>query len=253
MGLIVKVPPSAEPVTLAEAREHTSQNTTDQDSQLVAWIAAARERAELETDRAVAAQTFEQTFDCFPADGGPIRLSRPPLFSVVWIKYIDTNGTEQTLAASEHLVSTSREPGEIRPAYGKTWPSTRGQMDAVKVEFVAGWPATDIALGIASGLQTVTPGSMAAIKVGTVLSVDKGAAREMVIVTAATATTFTTTFSRTHEPGAKVTGVPDGIQAAMKLMIGHWNANREETIQGSLTEVPLAAKSLLLGFWSGGY
>ena len=44
------------------------------------------------------------------------------------------------------------------------------------------------------------------------------------------------------------TGVPDSIKQAMKLMIGHWHENREEsviTLGLSIMEIPLASKALL--------
>lgn len=43
--------------------------------------------------------------------------------------------------------------------------------------------------------------------------------------------------------------VPDGIKAAMKLLIGHWYSNREAAVVGTTTEeLPMAVNSLLWGF-----
>ena len=47
--------------------------------------------------------------------------------------------------------------------------------------------------------------------------------------------------------------VPDDIKAAIKLMVGHWYRNREEVSAGGLSQVPMAAESLLQGNWSGVY
>ena len=56
----------------------------------------------------------------------------------------------------------------------------------------------------ATGIQAVTPASMANIVVGSVLAIDSGGSRETVTVTAVTATTFTANFTKTHVAGAFV-------------------------------------------------
>lgn len=45
---------------------------------------------------------------------------------------------------------------------------------------------------------------------------------------------------------SNATGVPVQIRQAMKLMIGHWYENREQTVVGNIThEIPLGADALL--------
>jgi uncharacterized phiE125 gp8 family phage protein len=239
----VKVPPSAEPVTLDEAKAQLRQNVDDDDAAIIRRIRAAREWAETIVGRAIPAQTFELAFDAFPCQR--LRLPRPPLVRVDWLKYVDTAGATQTLDAAKYQVSTSREPGEIVPAYGDTWPTTRAQLDALTVRFVAGWACTSVALGISAGAQTVTPASMAGIAVGSVLTIDEGASRESVMVTAVAATTFTAVFAETHEAGARVSAVPDGVREAILLKI-------EESITGD-EATSKAAQDLLFVYWYGGY
>lgn len=45
--------------------------------------------------------------------------------------------------------------------------------------------------------------------------------------------------------------VPAGLKAAMRLLVGHWYANREEVAAGVGGEVPMAAAALLLQFAYG--
>jgi hypothetical protein len=59
------------------------------------------------------------------------------------IKYIDTAGSEITLATSEYSVDAVSVPGRVHLAYGKSWPSARSQWDAVKVVYSVGW-AVDV-------------------------------------------------------------------------------------------------------------
>ena len=67
-----------------------------------------------------------------------------------------------------------------------------------------------ISIGLA---QTVTPGSMAGIQVGTLLLVDTGTNQESVVVTATTATTFTATFTDSHNAGTTILVPIPGLPA----------------------------------------
>lgn len=131
-------PPSAEPVSLSEAKAHLRETATDQDSLIMSLISAARGWAEDFTQRALITQTWDYKLDAF-ADEMEIPL--PPLQSVTSIKYLDTAGAEQTLANTEYTVDTAAERGLVRLGYGKSWPATRAQANAVTIRFVAGYGA----------------------------------------------------------------------------------------------------------------
>lgn len=71
---------------------------------------------------------------------------------------------------------------------------------------------------VAVGVQVVTPVAMSAltatgvrwtIRVGTRLTIDTGATQEQVVVTAATATTFTANFTQAHIAGFRIAGTVD--------------------------------------------
>jgi uncharacterized phiE125 gp8 family phage protein len=113
--------------------EAPSTNTTD-DPYLTILIMAARQHAEQELNRYLITQTVDAYFDEFPES-----FKLPPLQSVTAITYIDTDGTEQTLAADQYIVDSASIPARITPDYNVSWPSTRDQTNAVKVRFVAGY------------------------------------------------------------------------------------------------------------------
>ena len=77
--------------------------------------------------------------------------------------------------------------------------------------------------------------------------------QESIAVTSVTSTTFTATFAAAHEAGARVSAVPEDIQAAIKLMAAHWYNAREAVADRNMTEVPLAAQHLLAGNDYGHY
>ena len=131
---------SEEPLGVDEAKDHlrVAADITDENAYIQSLVYAARQHVEQRTGKALLTQTWELRLDRFPCE---IRLPRPPLQSVTSIKYVDTNGTEQTLATTEYQVDAYEEPARIREAYSKTWPTTRGQMNAVTIRYVAGFTA----------------------------------------------------------------------------------------------------------------
>lgn len=138
MALKLLTAAAEEPVTLAEAKLHCRVDGTDDDALFTGVIIpAARESAEHRTGRALVTQKWELSLEAFPA--GAFDLPKPPLQSVESIKYRDTAGNLQTLGPAAYTVHTSSLAGKVAPAYGTSWPATRGQLDAVTVSFTAGY------------------------------------------------------------------------------------------------------------------
>ena len=132
-------PPTEEPVTLAEIKDHLRVSGTAEDSLLTLYAQMAREAVEDETWRALMPQTWMLYLPGWPANG-VIELPRPPLVSVTSIKYTDEDGVEATLAASNYRVDTAREPGRVVLAPNGEWPSdVLDSVNGVAVEFVAGY------------------------------------------------------------------------------------------------------------------
>lgn len=89
--------------------------------------------------RALVTQTWKLTLAGFPLAHGAIPMPLPPLQSVSEISYVATDGTATVLDDAEYRVITDGTPGLVMPVYGKCWPSTRCQPDAVSITFVAGF------------------------------------------------------------------------------------------------------------------
>jgi len=140
-GLSQYAAPATEPVSTAEAKTHLRVTYTEDDALIAALITAARQWVEEQTYRALVSQTWDLTLDEFPTGDDPIRIPRAPLVSVTSITYTDTAGASQTLAAANYVVSATRQPGLIRPAYNCEWPEAQDKPDAVTVRFVAGYGA----------------------------------------------------------------------------------------------------------------
>ena len=132
-------PSAALAVSLASAKLNLRIDNSDSDAIITAWIQGITTHAEHITGRSFINQTWRVTLDAFP---DAIELPCP-VSSVTSVKYLDALGIEQTLAANQYFVDTVSEPGQIVPAAGVTWPDTLDRINAVYVDVVAGYGATD--------------------------------------------------------------------------------------------------------------
>ena len=127
-------------LTVADARTHVDYEETDRDNYLRGVIRAAQKAVEAWEWRALTTQTLTIKLDAFPSGTDPIYVPRPPLQSVTHIKYVDTDGDEQTWSSDEYDVDTTSEPGRIKPAYSYTWPTPRpGIVNPIEIVAVAGY------------------------------------------------------------------------------------------------------------------
>ena len=138
MSLKLITPPATLPVTLDDAKLAHRFDASDLDDDITAMIQDATRLVEHETGVALMSQTWELTLDAFPCR---ITLTRPPVASVTSIKYIDIDGTLQTLAPEAYTLDAANAygPAHITPAYNTSWPATRDQINAVTVTYVAGY------------------------------------------------------------------------------------------------------------------
>lgn len=136
MALKLITPPASEPVSLVEAKAHLRVVGADDDALITSLISAARQSAESMTGRALMPQTWELALDEF---GDEIRLPMPPLVSVTSVQYTDADGATQTLAISGYHVDDYSAPARLLPAYGTSWPATRAQANAIRIQYQAGY------------------------------------------------------------------------------------------------------------------
>lgn len=137
-----------EPITLADAKLHLRVDDINgshpDDAYITALVQSARIVAEHHTQRSIAAeQTLEMALDDFPSSDC-IVLERPPVQSVISVKYTDGNGVEQTFSASSYELSTYGNLSRLQLVYAATWPTTRVQRDAVRIRYVAGYSAATL-------------------------------------------------------------------------------------------------------------
>lgn len=128
--------PTAEPITLAEAKRQLflAETDTSQDAELISRIQTAREQWEHDTDSVLLTQTLSVTSECF--GGREIELDSRPVQSITHIKYYDENDTLQTLSSSKYSFDPTER--EIELKWNEVWPITAIRWDAVTITYVAG-------------------------------------------------------------------------------------------------------------------
>ena len=132
--------PAVEPVTLAELRTDLGMHHTDHDTLLGNLITAAREWCENYTRRAFVWQTLVMRMDCFPA---VILLPKPPFRQMVAIRYEDGSSPSAEVDAANYEVDGVSAPARVTPVFGGVWPTPNLQLNAVHVEWIAGYPPSD--------------------------------------------------------------------------------------------------------------
>jgi uncharacterized phiE125 gp8 family phage protein len=134
------IAPAAPAVTLADAKVNLRIDHNDLDMVVLAWIEGVTGYAEHYMGRSIINQTWRVVLDKFPR---AIRLDFPPVVSVVSVKFYDDAGALQTLDPQDYYLDKHTQPCYVVPTVGKSWPVTQCRINAVEVEYVAGYGATD--------------------------------------------------------------------------------------------------------------
>jgi uncharacterized phiE125 gp8 family phage protein len=147
---VVSVAPASEPVTLAEVKAQCRVDGSDSDTELNIYIAAAREFVETYTSTKLVSQTvLMQGRDFCDVAALPVA----PVISVSSVKYLDSDGTEQTLSTDVYDVVNVGLAAEIRTKVNQSWPYVRCASDAVRVTAVCGY--SDLPTPIKAALMLI--------------------------------------------------------------------------------------------------
>jgi uncharacterized phiE125 gp8 family phage protein len=138
--LKVITPPTSEPITIEEAKDHMRVTLDDDDYLIAQYIAEARGWFERQYDYTIYETTYEVAFQRFPTGSTPLELPRAtPLVSVTSVKYTDSDGTETTWSSDEYVLDLYGYPGNLRPAYNESYPSfTAYPVNPILVRYTAG-------------------------------------------------------------------------------------------------------------------
>lgn len=121
-----------EPITVAEAKQWLNIDYDDQDTVIASIIKAARLKIEKRCGISIALKQYEIKAASFEG----IALQNPPIVSVDAVKYLDTDGVEQTVPPSDYVLMDDAYAPYLFPVVN--WPSTAQRPDAVRVTYTSG-------------------------------------------------------------------------------------------------------------------
>lgn len=132
----VVTPPTGELITLAEAKMHLRVDNDDEDALISGLIAAAIGTIDGPNGwlgRAISPQTITEYRDCFWST--PLRLTYPPVRSIISVSYVDSAGLMQTVPSDSYELR-----GEFLDlAWGASWPATAYRERGVQITYQAGY------------------------------------------------------------------------------------------------------------------
>jgi len=132
MSLTLISPPAAEPVTLAEMKEHLKLDGNAEDALLVGLGVAARQAIEARFQIAIMAQSWRLALDCAPP--GPVVLPLSPVISIDAVGVV-RGGVTGALAPSAY----DAQAGAIGRVRIKAPASSADAFGGVVIAFTAGW------------------------------------------------------------------------------------------------------------------
>ena len=154
-GLVEVTGPAVEPISRNEAREHLRLDDDVDDSQVRAYITAARIWAENYTGRKFINTTVDQFFDVAGRDpllregiktgysGNQIKdgleLGLSPVASVSEIYAYDDENSESVWDASNYYVDTAGMIARVVLRDGGSWPTDLRNANGIKVRYVVGF------------------------------------------------------------------------------------------------------------------
>lgn len=143
MRTVLVTAPTSEPVSLTQARLHLGVTDNDSDAYIAGLITAARTWCEMYVRQSFVTTRWKAIYTRWPSCHAII--PKPPLISVVDVKYYDGNGVQQTLAANQYVVDAGSRPGRLVWAYGVTLPTVRteGVSEPIAITYDAGYGAAN--------------------------------------------------------------------------------------------------------------
>lgn len=137
------------PISVANLKVRLRISGTSEDDFIKDCIRTASILLEKFTGRSFVEQTHLLTLDQLSAEFGAtdlflgsraiIYLGRPPLISVTSLTFFDSDGTSSVVDAADYYVDLKN--GRIMPLPGVTWQTDQRNINAVEVEYVAGYVA----------------------------------------------------------------------------------------------------------------
>jgi uncharacterized phiE125 gp8 family phage protein len=151
MAWSVTTQPATEILTVQEAKDQVRALYSAEDTLIGNYITAVRQFVEKHYAVALITQTITETHDHWPGEIPGVdwvpqpnhyqffKLAVGPVQSITSIKYIDSDGVQQTWSTDDWQADLNSFEPRIMPAYNKDYPAIRRQLNAVEIVYQAGY------------------------------------------------------------------------------------------------------------------
>ena len=146
MSYEVITPPTTTPIDLAFIKDYLKVDFNDEDAIIESMINAAVSFVEKYTGRLMMQRTIKQRFDRFPIVGDVcpfLELQGVPVINVVEINYLDSDDNLIVWDNTKYKIACTNEITSIHLRNGESYPTTLNEVEAVCVEYTAGYATAD--------------------------------------------------------------------------------------------------------------
>ena len=135
MALYRTVEPTAEPVTLGEAKAHLRVDHDSEDALIAGLIRAAREEVERSTGLALLAQGWRLAVDDWPPDGC-VFLLKHPIQEILSVTAYGTEGEASLISPDDYEADLTSRPARL---HFDATPEPLRTFNGIEIDFSAGF------------------------------------------------------------------------------------------------------------------
>ena len=140
MALLLTIPPSAEPLTLADVKAHLRLAISDDDAYLTALITAARRTIEARYGLVLMPQAWALFADNWPSDG-VFHIPLWPVQSISSLTVFADDDTPATIDAAHYYLDAATRPARVALRQGRVFAPPGRTINGLKLSFSAGFGA----------------------------------------------------------------------------------------------------------------
>ncbi len=138
MALLLTIPPTAEPIVLADVKAHLRLYINDDDAYITALIIAARRAIESRYGLSLMRQSWALFADGWP-DDGTFEIPLWPIISVDGLTSYADDDTASTIDPAHYFLDVASRPARLALRRGRVFAPPGRTINGLKLAFTAGF------------------------------------------------------------------------------------------------------------------